>query len=224
MSEAAIEMPAAGMLLGLVISMGIYWVVYSLVLFTLMKVQGWHVGPVALLGSTALASVLAQIPFVGPYVGTAVLALCIWKASGSDFIDSIFSVVIAGAIMFAFQIFALTALMGQLDLDRFNRTEADPDEVVEVAATEVWAPSGKEPMLYLRGITLSTNGNMVLVGSGSAHQSFTNGEIAAIDSPEGRLIVRCDQIMSNEVIMRVEWENRHYRVPLLPSAALKSYP
>jgi hypothetical protein len=224
MSEAAIEMPATGVLLGLAISMGIYWVVYSLVLFILMKVQGWHVGPLALLGSTALATALAQIPIVGPYVGTAVLAVCIWKASGSDFIDSIFSVVIAGALMFAFQIFALTALMGELDLDRFGAMEGDPDEIVEVAATEVWAPSGKEPMLYLKGITLSTNGNMVLVGSGSAHQSFTNGEIAAINSPEGRLTVRCDQILSNEVIMHVEWKDRQYRVPLLPSAALKSNP
>ncbi|MCL4180346.1 MAG: hypothetical protein KJ072_21700 [Verrucomicrobia bacterium] len=224
MNEAVIEMPATGVLLGLVIAMGIYWVVYSLVLFTLMKFQGWHVGPVALLGSTALATALAQVPLVGPYLGTAVLAVCIWKASGSDFIDSVFSVVIAGAIMFAFQIFALTALMGQLGLDRFNQAAVDPDDIVEVAATEVWAPSGKEPMLYLKGITLSTNGNMVLVGSGSAHQSFTNGEIAAIDSPEGRLIVRCEQIMSNEVIMHVEWKDRQYRIPLLPSAALKSYP
>ena len=151
MSEAAIEMPATGVLLGLVIAMGIYWAVYSVVLFTLMKVQGWQVGPLALLGSTALATALAQVPIVGPYVGTAVLAVCIWKASGSDFIDSVFSVVIAGALMFAFQIFALTALMGQLDLDRFGEREGDPDEVVEVAATEVWAPSGKEPMLYPEG-------------------------------------------------------------------------
>jgi hypothetical protein len=224
MSEAAIEMPATGVILGLVIAMGIYWAVYSVVLFTLMKIQGWHVGPLALLGSTALATALAQIPFVGPYVGTAVLAVCIWKASGSDFIDSVFSVVIAGAIMFAFQIFALTALMGQIDLDQFGEMQGDPDEIVEVAATEVWAPSGKEPMLYLKGITLSTNGNMVLVGSGSAHQSFTNGEIAAINSPEGRLAVRCESIASNEVIMHVEWKDRQYRVPLLPSAALKSNP
>ena len=224
MNEAAIELPAAGVLLGLVIGMGIYWVVYSLVLLTLMKMQGWHVGPVALLGSTALATVLAQAPLVGPYLGTAVLAFCIWKASGSDLIDSVFSVVIAGALMFAFQIFALTALMGQLGLDRFEQAEAGPGDIVEVAATEVWAPSGKEPMLFLKGITLSTNGNMVLVGSGSAHQSFTNGEIAAIDSPEGRLIVRCERIMSDEVIMHVEWKDRQYRVPLLPSAALRTYP
>lgn len=208
------------MVLGLTVALGIYWVVYSLVLFVLMKLQGWHVSPMALLSSTALATALTRIPMVGPYIGTAVLALCIWKASGSDLTDSVFSVVIAGALMFAFQIFALTALMGQLNLGSMAEEEFDPNEIVEVPAAGSWTAGGSDPLLYLKGITLSSNGHLVLVGSGTANYSFTSGERAAVDSPKGRLTVLCESIKTNEVIMKVEWKGRQYRVPLVPANTL----
>jgi hypothetical protein len=225
MQLAAVELPAMEVLIGLLVTMGIYWVVYSIVLFLLMKVQGWHVGPIALLGSTALATTLAQIPFVGPYVGTAVLALCIWKASGSDLTDSIFSVVIAGAIMFAFQIFALTALVGKLEIGGLEEElEGEPGQIVEVEATDSWTLGGGDPVLYLKGITLSTNGHMVLVGSGTANHSFTNGELKIVNSPKGRLTVLCELIRTNEVIMKVDWKDRQFRVPLVPSATLQVVP
>jgi len=224
MEEAAVELPAIEFIIGLLVTMGVYWAVYSLVLFVLMKMQGWHVGPIALLGSTALATALAQIPFVGPYVGTAVLAICIWKASGSDLTDSIFSVVIAGAIMFAFQIFAMTALMGRLEIGKIPEGEGIPGELVEVEPTDSWTMGGKDPVLYLKGITLSTNGHMVLVGSGTANHSFTNGELKAVNSPKGRLTVLCELILTNEVIMKVDWNDRQFRVPLVPSETLEVAP
>jgi hypothetical protein len=224
MEEAAVELPAFGLMIGLLITLGVYWVVYSLVLFVLMKMQGWHVGPAALLGSTALATILAQIPFAGPYVGTAVLAICIWKASRSDLTDSIFSVVIAGAIMFAFQIFAMTALLGKLEIGTMVEEEGEPGTLVEVEATDSWTMGGKDPVLYFKGITLSTNGHMVLVGSGTANHSFTNGERKIIKSPKGRLTLLCELIRTNEVIMKVDWNDRQFRVPLVPTETLAVSP
>jgi hypothetical protein len=204
--------------IGILIGLGIYWVVYSLVLFLLMKVQGWHVGPIALLGSTALATLLAQIPFVGPFVATAALTICMWKASGSDLTDSMFSVVIAGALMFAFNIFVVTALMGNLDIIGLGEEEGESfDEVVEIAKTSSWSgPRGdKEKLLFLKGITVSSNQTMVLVGSGTANYSFTNGEQQMISVDKQRARVRCDNIGSNEVLMSMELDGRNYRIPLV---------
>ncbi len=223
---SAAEMPVSGAWAGLLIATGIYWVAYSLVLFLLMRVQGWRVGPMALLGSTALASALSQIPVVGHYVGTAVLVLCIWKASQSDLTDTVFSVVIAGALMLAFKIFALTALMGQLSPGWLKEVEEreEPAEVVQVEATRSWSLGGKEPLLYLKGITLSTNGHMVLVGSGGSNHSFTNGEVKRIPVTGGRLVVECELIRSNEVIMRVDYRDQQFRVPLVPEEGLEVAP
>jgi len=210
----------SGLLIGLVISMGIYWVVYSVVLLVLMKVQGWQVGMIAMLGSTALATALGQIPVVGPFVGTAVLAICIWKASGSDLTDSIFSVVIAGALMFMFQMFALTALMGNISPAWLEKEAPvlSADGFVEVEPTASWqGPDNKgDALLFLKGITLSSNQHMVLVGSGTAHYPFTNGEITTIPSPKGRLVVECEAIETNAVSMIVDLKGVKYRLTLIP--------
>ena len=200
--------------------LGIHWVVYALVLLILMKAQGWRVSMIALLGSTALATALAQIPVAGPFVATAALVLWIWKASGSDLIDSVFSVVIAGALMFAFQLFVLTALMGDLRLSWGNPGDAeplDPDAILEVPAANSWdGPRGDEKaLLYLKGITLSSHQNMVLIGSGTAHYPFTNGEHAIIRSPKGRLTVLCESIQTNEAVVRVDLNDRKYRLTLV---------
>lgn len=209
-----------GIPLMLLASVGIYWAVYAVVLLILMKMQGWRVSLFALLASTALATALAQIPVVGPYVATAVLVLCIWKASGSDLIDSLFSVVIAGALMFAFKLFVLTALVGDLRVSWGNAEGSepvDPDAVLEVPAANSWdGPDGDEKsLLYLKGITLSSNKNVVLIGSGTAHYAFTAGERAVIPSPRGRLAVFCEAIHTNETVVRVDLKERKYRLTLV---------
>jgi hypothetical protein len=217
----AMEELATEPLLMLLMGVGIYWVVYSGVLFALMKMQGWHIGVLPLLGSTALSSALAQIPIIGPFIATGVLAVCVWKASGSDFTDSIFSVVIAGAVMFAFQMFLLTALMGEIQVpwrSEEDETEVfDPDAILEMPAANSWrGPKGDdEVLLYLKGITLSSNQTMALVGSGTSYYSFTNGERAVIRSPNGRLAALCEAISTNETVMQVELNGRTYRLTLL---------
>lgn len=199
--------------------LGCYWVVYTLLLLILMRLLRWRVGLFPLLVSTALATGLAQIPVVGPWVATPVLVLCIWKASRSDLTDSLFSVVIAGAFMFAFQLLVLTALLGEVRLawgDRQLEPE-DPTAIIEVPAAVAWdGPRGKDKaLLYLKGITVSSNQTMVLIGSGTAHYPFTNGESAIIRSPKGRLAVFCESIDDEAAVMLVDWNDRKYRLTLL---------
>lgn len=204
----------------LLASLGIYWTVYALVLLILMKAQGWRVSMAALFGGTALATALAQVPVVGPFVATAALVICIWRASGSDLTDSLFSVVIAGALMFAFHLFVLSALMGDLRVswgDRDDTEPFDPDAILEFPAAQAWdGPRGEDKaLLFLKGITLSSNQNMVLIGSGTAYYPFTHGEAAIIRSPQGRLAVLCESINTNEVVVRVDLKDRKYRLTLV---------
>lgn len=213
---------ALSQILGLILTLGIYWAIYAFVLFLLMRLQGWRVGPVPLLVSTGLATLVAQIPVFGPFFGTAVLALCIWKASRSPLRDSLLSVVIAGALMFAFQVFALTALMTRLGIAPIGEGASKAKRVIEVAAAVSWNAGGGEPLLYFKGITVSSNGLMVLVGSGTENYSFTAGEMGAVDSPKGRLIVKCESVRTNEVILRIDWKRRRYRVPLVPPETLET--
>ena len=90
--------------------------------------------------------------------------------------------------MFAFQVFALTALMTRLGIAPIGEGASKAKRVIEVAAAVSWNAGGGEPLLYFKGITVSSNGLMVLVGSGTENYSFTAGEMGAVDSPKGRLI------------------------------------
>ena len=65
---------------------------------------------------------------------------------------------------------------------------------------------------------------MVLVGSGTANYSFTNGEMKIVKSPKGRLVVLCELIRTNEVIMKIDLNDRQFRVPLVPSETLAVAP
>jgi hypothetical protein len=101
-----------GILAGITV---VKWLVYTALLWGMIKVQKMQYNLLGLLGSSALATLINFIPVVGCYLSWAVLVLCLWKVTHSDIVpDVLFTVGIAGAIMFCLNLWAFAALMGDL--------------------------------------------------------------------------------------------------------------
>jgi hypothetical protein len=93
----------------------VHWVIYTALLWIMIKIQKLNYNFLGLIGSSALASAIDYVPVVGPYVAAAVLVLCLWKVTGAEIApDIMFTVSIAGALMFCANLFILGALMGEL--------------------------------------------------------------------------------------------------------------
>jgi hypothetical protein len=105
------------------------WLIYTSLLWLMIKIQKMQFNWLGLLGSSAAATALGYIPVVGPYVGWAVLVLCLWKVTHADIApDVLFTVSIAGALMFCVNLFVLGALMGDLSIGRFASESHEFDE------------------------------------------------------------------------------------------------
>jgi hypothetical protein len=90
-------------------------VILTLALWIMLKIQAFDWNAFGLIGCAALACALDRIPFVGWEISGVVLLLCVKKLIHSrTFTDALFSVVVAYAITFAFNMFVLTAMVGDL--------------------------------------------------------------------------------------------------------------
>jgi hypothetical protein len=96
----------------------VQWVIYTALLWGMIKIQKLNYNLPGLLGSSLLATLIGLIPIVGPYLGWGVLVICLWKCTGADIApDVLFTVGIAGALMFCFNLFLFGSLMGELRPD-----------------------------------------------------------------------------------------------------------
>jgi hypothetical protein len=87
----------------------------TIALWIMLKMQGFDRNIFGLIGAAALACAIDHIPYVGWYVSGVVLLLCVTKLiHARTFTDAIFTVAIAYAITFAFNMFVITALMADL--------------------------------------------------------------------------------------------------------------
>ncbi len=101
--------------IGLGIGIGIQTVFLTIALWIMLKVQGFDRNIFGLIGAAALGCAIDRIPYVGWEISGVVLLLCITKLiHARTFTDAIFTVVIAYAITFAFNMFVITALIGDL--------------------------------------------------------------------------------------------------------------
>lgn len=119
------------MFIGIMLAVGVaHWLVYTALLWIMIKIQKLNYNLPGLLGSSLLATALDQIPVVGIYLGFAVLVFCIWKCTGAEISpDVLFTVGVAGALMFCVNLFLLGSLMGDL---RGSPALADGDFADEV--------------------------------------------------------------------------------------------
>lgn len=96
----------------------VQWLVYTGLLWGMIKIQKLNYHPAGLFASSLLATLVAMIPYAGGYLAYAVLLLCLWKCTGAEIVpDVVFTVCIAGALMFCFNLFAIGAMMGKLRPD-----------------------------------------------------------------------------------------------------------
>jgi hypothetical protein len=103
------------------------WLVYSALLWAMIKVQKLQYHGWGLLGASLLATLVNLIPVVGCYLSWAVLVLCLWKITRSDIVpDVVFTVGVAGAIMFCLNLWAFGALIGEIRPDLAPTAEESP--------------------------------------------------------------------------------------------------
>jgi hypothetical protein len=100
---------------GLGIGIAIQTVFLTIALWIMLKIQSFERNILGLIGVAALSCALDRIPYVGWEVSGVVLLLCITKLiHARTFTDAIFTVAIAFAITFAFNMFVITMLMADL--------------------------------------------------------------------------------------------------------------
>jgi hypothetical protein len=116
-------------LVGLVVVTAAKWLVYTGLLWGMIKIQKLNYNVWGLFGSSLAATLVTFIPFVGPYLSYAVLVLCLWKCTGADIVpDVVFTVAIAGALMFCVNLWVIGALMGSLRPDLSAHARAGGDK------------------------------------------------------------------------------------------------
>jgi hypothetical protein len=91
------------------------WIIYTALLWGMIKIQRMNYNFLGLIGSSLLATALGYIPVVGTYIGWVVLVICLWKCTKADIApDVLFTVGVAGALMFCVNLFAIGWLMSNL--------------------------------------------------------------------------------------------------------------
>ena len=101
-----------------ILVLGLKWLVYTGLLWGMLRVQKLNYNLLGLFGSSLLATLVALIPVAGSYLSYAVLIICLWKCTGADIAPDItFTVGISGALMFCVNLFVIGALMGRLRPD-----------------------------------------------------------------------------------------------------------
>lgn len=184
--------------------LGVYWLIYTLLLWIMIKIQKMNYSVIGLVASSALATGIAQIPFVGPYVGWAVLILCLWKVTGEDiWPDVFFTVAVAGALMFAVNLWVIGALMTG-DMPDWMANWLEQDNERPTLGALVSEEGGT--VLYLRGVVYSQTQTqqVALIGNNDRRVNVVRGETITIDTSEGPFRVRCDEIRSNSILLSVE--------------------
>jgi hypothetical protein len=104
--------------IAIMIGIGVsHWLIYTGLLWLMIKIQKLDCNLLGLFGSSLAATVLGYVPFVGFYIGWVVLVICLWKCTGADIApDVLFTVGVAGALMFCVKLFAIGGLMTHLAL------------------------------------------------------------------------------------------------------------
>jgi len=127
----------------IVIAGAFKWLVYTGLLWGMIKIQKLNYNVLGLFGSSLAWVLIGEIPYFGVYLSYLVLVICLWKCTGAEIApDVLFTVGIASALMFCVNLWVIGALMGDLrpgfkaearggdDTSEMAEmdTEEDPDE------------------------------------------------------------------------------------------------
>jgi len=220
-----------------VAGLALHCLIYTALIWFMMRVQHLNYTVSRLFAAAAIATAVAQIPLVGPYVNVVVLLLCLRRFTGEAIIpDLVFTVVVAGALMFAVNLWFLATVFPDVKTLRSSwlsqsaepGTEAEqelPVTVIDLDAIPppvAGPPDGatgprREPSVQgvvLKGVTISRQEQFVLVACGPKSHSLKAGEHVTFDGPRGPVDVQCESVTSNRVWIQIRGPARLERVEL----------
>jgi hypothetical protein len=103
----------------------------------MIKIQKLNYNAAGLFASSLAAILVSFIPYGGAYLSYVVLVICLWKCTGADIApDVIFTVGIAGALMFCFNLWVIGMLMGSSLRKDFSEKDAGGKDTEMVAEEE----------------------------------------------------------------------------------------
>jgi len=117
-----------------VLAVAIKWLVYTALLWVMIKVQKLNYNTLGLFASSLAAVLVDLVPYGGAYLSYVVLVIGLWKCTGADIApDCVFTVIIAGALMFCFNLWVIGLLLGPLrpDLAKAHASDAEDAEMVD---------------------------------------------------------------------------------------------
>ncbi len=201
----------------LLLGLAVRWLIYTGLLWAMIKIQKLNYNLPGLLASSLVATALNLVPLVGFYLSYAVLLLCLWKCTGADIVpDVMFTVVIAGALMFCVNLWVIGALMGDLrvnasEIPGFNKLAATTNdtetaEAIFNSTNTPSQPTAVEPAkpskdFVLKGVSLHPTHPSALVEVNHKTYTFVAGETVQVQSTEGAMTVRCEEVSPVAVIL-----------------------
>ncbi|MDR3457927.1 MAG: hypothetical protein P4N60_10810 [Verrucomicrobiae bacterium] len=212
-----------GLLIGLLIAFVAHTVLLTVALWVMIKLQGLNYNFLGLLGSAVLGGGLDMIPFVGHPLAVVTLYFCIWKMTqASMFPDAAFTVVVAYALMFAFNMLVLTALMGDLRPDLHHPRAGEPDDstnvMLESAGVITNPPVAAKPAvvskaatqaakdLAIKGVTRNGDSSSVAILAGGKNYFASLNKVTLIQTGDGVLSVRPTALGDKTVTMEINGE------------------
>ncbi len=210
------------------------WMVYTGLLWGMIRVQNLNYNVAGLFASSLAATLVAMVPFVGGYLAYAVIVLCLWKCTGAEIVpDVIFTVCIAGALMFCFNLFAVGAVMGKLRPDLASDTQSeelwdgfvdasdddgssDDKEKTRPVANKTADRSGEPHGLVHKGVTVNTARHSAMIFDGKRTQTVFAKEAFAADFRNGRARFTCEHITRHGVVLATA-DGEHLLLHLKPA-------
>ncbi|HOW66828.1 MAG TPA: hypothetical protein P5186_24495 [Candidatus Paceibacterota bacterium] len=190
------------------IGCGIQWLVYTCLLWIMIKLQGMNSRPLGLLLSSGVAVGVGLIPVVGPYLSSVVLLFMLRKLTGAAIIpDVVFTVVIAGALMFCFNLFLLGSIMGQLRPPELEASLMEKSSETAEASTEKAKPAARaQPVkkidispLAIKGVMVMGKRSVAMIVWDASVHNLGVGETISVDTAEGSVPLRCEAIAPGKV-------------------------
>jgi len=218
----------ASQIIGLLIVFFAHAVLLTVALWIMIKVQGLNYNFLGLIGSAALGGGLDMIPYFGHTLAVPALYFCIWKMTrASLFPDAAFTVVVAYALMFAFHVLVLTALMGDLrpDLrpDPADKLDGSPatntnlmnsllEQTIQPAGSRTNQPAVSKAAtlaaknLLIKGVTRNGDSSSVSIKSGTRNYFAVVNKVTLIQTEDGVLSVRPTALGETTVTLEIGGE------------------
>jgi len=211
----------------LAIEFFLHGAILLLLLWIMIKVQGLNYNFLGLLGSAALGSGLDMLPYFGHMLAVPVLYLCIWKVTQSSiFPDAAFTVVVAYALMFAVNVFLLSALMGDLRPhdkeiaggDNYQQEAVDESPSAGAVESSPPAPVTNAPTVStvdakpaqdiakqfsIKGVTRNADKSAVTILSGKKTYTIFFGQLVSVQTTDGLVSVRFSDLGTDYVTLNI---------------------